>query len=204
VRACDGSPHPSLRSTLLLLAVLLPFAIATHFIGELGALGIERDLPVVFSPHHLYLVLVLLAAFVTGVLVRDEGTRSGSRAVANLIARLPMRGEGPGFVALCVAVQVLFFEMTQVIEGSPISAGDAVYGFAVAAVTSVLSSIVVARLERELFGLALRICRTWFVARRSAVRPFAPARPPVRTARRRWAILFTRAGRPPPALRPVA
>jgi len=204
-RTAIGSPADGRHSSALFAAILLPFAVLTHLFGELGALGFAHDLPVAFGAQHAYLALLLVAStFGASAIVRSEGALRGRTAALRLLDALPFAGRGAGFFSLCFALQAAFFIATQRFEGLPIGGGDVVTGLLAAAVTALLSSFAITRLRERILRFAVRLCRSWFVARRALPEILTLAFHSGLAPRRRRAVLPTRSSRPPPRFRTAA
>lgn len=185
---------------LAYLSLCVPLGIAAHLGAEFAGLGRDAD-DVAFSARHLYLLVLAVAAF-AGFLVAVGafGRSAERRRRAGLIARaLPLRGSGPGFLALSAAVQFGFFLLTQFGEGCPLCRGDLGIGMLAALLASVAGACVLAALRRH---VARAIALHAYRSRRSGLlfvrRPARRAAP----ARRATYATFARTlgSRPPPRL----
>ena len=187
------------RALAIFVALTVPFGIAAHLISEVAGLGWNAGAEAVVSPRHLYLTLiaaVALAGF--AMALRGVAPNYRRRAIADLIAALPFRGEGVRFTALSFALQCGFFAATLIGEGSPLAGGDVAVGVLAACIASLAGAPAVAFGAHRFVEIALALA--WFVPRiapreRAFHTPIAYRRAP----RRRGAFLTSRASRPPPA-----
>jgi hypothetical protein len=140
---------------LLFAAVAAPFGIVAHLVSEFAGLGLRDDADVAFSARHGYLALIaVLAIAVIVAVARATPRRERRQRVADLIAALPMRGRGVGFVALSFALQFGFFAITQVGEGCPLCGGDIVTGVLAAAIAALLGALLVTFGQRRFLQFA--------------------------------------------------
>jgi hypothetical protein len=156
-----------LFATLLFAALAAPFGIAAHLVSELAGLGLHDDVDVLFSARHGYLALIAFAAMaVIGAIARATPHRERRRRVAELVAALPMRGRGLGFVAISFALQFGFFAVTQIGEGCPLCGGDVLAGVLAAAVAALLGALLVAYGQRRFLEFACAL--VWLASARSS------------------------------------
>lgn len=187
-------------AALIFVAAAVPFGIAGHLLGEAVALDHESLWALVVAQRHIYLLALGAVALATLFLI-GRGPRCAHRTAhaEELIRALPFGGRGVRFAALSFAFQVVFFGVTQAVEGCPIQGGDLLAGLLVALAAALVGALVLALFQRRLVAFAILII--WVRANQgSAVREHVQPAPFARFAQRRGAFLFSIASRPPPAL----
>jgi hypothetical protein len=189
----------SLRTLAGATSVVVPFAIAVHLGSEALALGGAALAPAFWLRHVYLLVPLALALWSFSDTVGLGRSRAEMiRRCALVRARLRVAGGGSSVVAFTLA-NLVFFGVTQALEGVPIAAGPATAAGIIAAVAgSFIAAIVIFFWARSFAVIALgAVC-----ARARNVRRVA------RPRRRRAAVsrgasftfsLFV-PNRPPPAL----
>jgi hypothetical protein len=180
-------------------AFAILFGTASHLAAELFGLGWPADASVLASPRHAYLaVAALLALLALALSVRcSPGTDRRGR-ISALVDALPYRGRGMGFAALAFVSQFAFAAVTQIGEGYPLAAGDAVTGVIAGVVAAALGAVIVTLCKRRVLAFALAlVCATLdAVFARGVVDGVAADHGPGVTATRRTPFAFRY--RPPP------
>jgi hypothetical protein len=191
------SDRAGLGAPALLAALLTPFATLAHLASEAASLGAKSP-QVLFSTGHAYLavlnaVAILVLACALGALERPAERR---RRIALFVTALPGRGRGSRFLAAAALSQLIFFALTQLVEGDPMAKGHVIFGLVAATVVSIIGALIVAackvRILRVLGNLLSHISRD-VEPRRAPV-----ALPPVAALAQRLFLCLNVANRPPP------
>jgi hypothetical protein len=184
-----------LRTLAGATAVVIPSAIAVHLAAESIALG-DGAAHADFWLRHAYLSVPLCLALWS--FARTVGLGCAHRELVRRCAlvRARLREAGAGSTAAAFAfANLVFFALTQALEGVPIAGPSIATGIAAAAIGSVLSALVVFCWGRPLAAraLAAAVRRPRSSARFVAFRPrfvsisraagaafslFVPTRPP--------------------------
>jgi len=187
----------SLRTLAGATSVVVPCAIGVHLVSEALALGAATFAPA-FWLRHVYLLVPLCFALWSFGATVGLGRRRAEMIRRCALVRARLRDAGGGStVAAFVAANLLFFAITQLIEGVPIASGDAVTGLIAALAGSLLAALVIFCWARSIVGTALAaVC-----ARTRNARTFAHPRRRLAAVSRTAAAAFTLfvPNRPPPA-----
>jgi hypothetical protein len=148
----------SLRALAGATSVVVPFAIAVHLGSEALALGAAAWAPAFWLRHVYLLVPLALALWSFSDTVGLGRTRAEMiRRCALVRARLRVAGGGSTVAAFTVA-NLLFFGVTQLLEGVPIAAGSSTAAGLLAAVLgSLLAALVIFFWARSFVVIALAV-----------------------------------------------
>ncbi len=190
-----------LRALAGTTSVVVPFAIGVHLAAEALALGpgaIAAD----FWLRHAYLLVPLALALWSFSRTLGLGAPRAETIRRCALVRARLRAAGAGStVAAFTAANLVFFALTQLLEGVPIASASIGTGLTAAALGALLSALVIFFWGRSLVAIALE----------AVVRcPRAPG--PQALARRRIVVVPRAAAatfslfvpnRPPPASSPA-
>ena len=186
----------SLRTLAGATSVVVPFAIAVHLCSEALALGAAAFLPA-FWLRHIYLLVPLGLALWSFRHTVGIGRPRAEMIRRCALVRSRLRTAGGGStIASFTAANLVFFGITQWLEGVPIASGAAGTGLIAAVAGSVLAALVIFFWARSLVAMALALA----CARTRDARPFSRPRVRVVAASRVAAAAFTLfvPNRPPP------
>jgi hypothetical protein len=177
----------------------VPSAIVVHLISEglaLGAIGPA------FWLRHAYLLAPLGLALwsFSGTVGLGRPRPEMVRRCALIRAKLRAGGPAPAIVTLAVA-NLVFFGVTQALEGDPIASGSLVVGLSAAAIGSLAAAIAVFVAGRSLAATAVA---AFSLLSRHPGSTATPRRPKVdvsRTAASAFSLFIP--NRPPPLLLPI-
>jgi hypothetical protein len=192
----------SLRTLAGATSVVVPFGIAVHLGSEALALGAAAFAPAFWLRHVYLLVPLALAMWSFSDTVGLGRTQAEMvRRCALVRARLRVAGGGSTVAAFTVA-NLLFFGVTQLLEGVPIAAGPATAAGVIAAVLgSLLAALVIFFWARSFVVIALAVA----CARPRNARPCERPRRRVVAVSRAASFAFSLfvPNRPPPIPSPI-
>ncbi len=132
-----------------LASAIVPVAVLIHLIAEISAISVQPNLAGFFG-RHVYLLLPLLLGAWFFCSTIGVGRSSAERirrcaiARAHIVRADRVRGFGHVFAA-----NMLFFGLTQALEGVPIVAGSVSLGILVAALSSLLAAFALSACRRR-------------------------------------------------------
>jgi hypothetical protein len=206
---CETEPHDaecenrevrpqlsSLRTLAGATSVVVPFAIGVHLASEALALGAGAIAPG-FWLRHAYLLVPLVLAFWSFSRTVGLGTRRAEMIRRCALVRARVRdGGGGSTIAGFTLANLVFFGLTQLLEGVPIASASIGIGLTAAVIGSLLSALVVFFWGRSLVAMALDIVIARPRNRGTVVR--APRRVPVVPRAAAVAFSLFVPNRPPP------
>ncbi|HEY4441453.1 MAG TPA: hypothetical protein VGN14_13425 [Candidatus Elarobacter sp.] len=185
-----------LRGLTGLCAAVIPAAVVVHLSAEALALG-PGGLGLDFVLRHLY--LAALVALSLGAFARALGLGRGRAEIRRRTALLQaqLTGREPLALPLVAAANLLFFGVTEAVEGVPLLSGVVWLGLAAGIAGSLLAALVI----RAFGGLVLvaAVDTLVYAPRRSTPRADAATRPePNRSRAAAAAFSLFVPNRPPP------
>ena len=162
----------SLRTLAGATSVVVPFAIVVHLASEALALGAAALAPA-FWLRHVYLLVPLAFALwsFSDTVGLGRPRAEMIRRCALVRARLRIAGGGSRIAAFTVA-NLVFFGITQALEGVPIAAGPATVAGIIAAVAgSLIAAAVIFFWARSFAVIALGAVRARARNLRTVARP---------------------------------
>jgi hypothetical protein len=189
----------ALRTPAGAASAIVPAAIAVHLIAEglaLGAIG-----PAFWLRHAYLLVPLGLALWsFSSTVGLGRPRREMVRRCALIRAQLHAGGPAPAIVTLAVA-NLVFFGVTQALEGDPIASGSLVVGLSAAAIGSLAAAIAVFVAGRSLGPTAVAAFSLQSRHPGSTATPRRPSLDVPRTAASSFSLFIP--NRPPPLLLPI-
>ncbi|MGH7684898.1 MAG: hypothetical protein ACREMT_11175, partial [Vulcanimicrobiaceae bacterium] len=125
-----------------------------------------------------------------------EGSAERRRRIALLVSALPGRGRGLRFLGSATLAQLVFFAVTELAEGDPMSHGRALLGVLAAILASVVGALVVAACKMRILRILASINDRLPAPVESRPVPFS--RIPVTALAQRLFLSLSVANRPPP------
>jgi hypothetical protein len=191
----------ALRTLAGATSVVVPFAIGVHLVSEALALGASSISPDFWLRHAYLLVPLVLALWSFSKTVGLGVPRAETiRRCALVRAQLRRAGGGSTIAAFTLA-NLVFFAVTQVLEGVPIASASLGLGLTAAVIGSLLSALVIYFWGRSIVAcaLALAVPRERNRAHFAFTRRCAVAVP--RAAASAFSLFVP--NRPPPAASPA-